>query len=226
MPSQAQIEHFRFKTDVAVGRYASLATGLIFGPRLAEVYIPYLLTLHQIVRATVPLMRAGAAEAARRLAAGDETCRGIPEYYSMHADEETQHVEWLLEDLAVMGVPTAEVLRRQPSPDVAALVGSQYYWIYHFHPGFLLAYMVVMECYPLDISDIDLFRERTGFPEAAFRTMLVHARLDPGHGRDLYRFMENSALSDEVFDGLASCSISTCAHLTRIFSDLAATPSA
>lgn len=98
-----RVARFRFKTDLALGQYAKIATGLIFGPRLAQVYGSYLLTLHQIIRASVPLMQVAADEAARRFAAGDGTCRGLAEYYLQHKEEETRHVEWLLEDIEVMG---------------------------------------------------------------------------------------------------------------------------
>ena len=114
------------------------------------------------------------------------------------------------------------MLRKLPSTEVAALVGSQYYWICHYHPAFLLAYFVVMECDPLDLADIVLFNERTGFPAAAFRTMEAHARLDPGHGQDLFRFLETCSLSDQVFEGWSTCSISTSGYLARIFADIGA----
>ena len=50
-------------------------------------------------------------------------------YYLEHAEEESGHEEWLLNDLASFGIARDQVSQRLPYPTVAALVGVQYYWM-------------------------------------------------------------------------------------------------
>ena len=77
----------------------------------------------------------------------------------------------------MLGRPRSDVLARPPSPTVAALVGSQYYWIFHFHPVALLGYIAVLEGYPPSMAMIDQLEAGTGYPREAFRTMIAHAEL-------------------------------------------------
>ena len=54
---------------------------------------------------------------------------------------------------------------RMPSPTVAALVGSQYYWIFHYHPVALLGFVALfVEGHPPTPQLIEVLNERTGFP--------------------------------------------------------------
>lgn len=73
---------------------------------------------------------------------------GLATYLERHVDEERQHDDWLLEDLAELGVAREDVWGRIPSPNIAALVGSQYYWMRHYHPVALLGYIAVLEGRP------------------------------------------------------------------------------
>ncbi len=69
----------------------------------------------------------------------------LGEYYKKHIQEEMNHDEWILNDLQSIGVPHEESLSRKPLQSVAELVGSQYYWIYHWHPVCLLGYISFLE---------------------------------------------------------------------------------
>jgi hypothetical protein len=123
----------------------------------------------------VPLTEAALARA-REL--GEEP---LASYLEEHVDEELGHDETLLGDLELVGLPRQAVLERMPAPSVAALVGSQYYWIHHHHPIAFLGYVALMEGYPPTTDLIELLIERTGYPREAFTTYIEHAELDPGH---------------------------------------------
>ena len=215
-----RLSRFQFKTELAVGQLSALAGEVLSGPQLSEIFLEYLIALHCIIRASEPLLQAGADEAARRYQEGDQSCRGLAEYYALHKEEEADHALWLLEDIATLGVSPEVVLARQPSVEIAALAGSQYYWIYHYHPGLLLGYLAVLEGYPLEKQRIDYFQQQTGFPDTAFRTLLKHAQLDPGHGNELMQFLDTCALSDAVFEGLSTSSLVTCSYLMRVLHSL------
>jgi hypothetical protein len=165
-------------------------------PRLAEVLPDYLYTTHCMIRASVPLMQV-AAERSRAIASTDAVASAIAPYFQKHIREEMHHDDWLLEDLVVLGYDPAELLRQPPSPAVAAMVGSQYYWIHHYHPVALLGYIAVMEGYPPTIEQVDGLVARTGFPRTAFRTMLRHAQLDPHHRDDLDQLLDTLPLAPE-----------------------------
>ena len=100
----------------------------------------------------------------------------------------------------------ATVLARMPPPPVAGLVGSQYYWIHHYHPVAFLGYVALMEGYPPTLELIDELVERSGHPRAAFRTYVEHAELDPGHRDHLDRTIDSLPLdaSHEVAIGISA----------------------
>ncbi len=216
----SRLGRFQIKTELAVSQLSVVARQVLSGPQLSTIFLEYLIALHGIIRASEPLLQAGADEAARRWQQGDMSCRGLADYYALHKEEETDHALWLLEDIEVLGLTREVVLARQPSADIAALVGSQYYWIYHYHPAFLLGYLQVLEGYPLNKKRIDYFQQQTGFPDAAFRTLLKHAQLDPGHGTELLQFLDSCALSDKIFEGLSTSSVLTCGYLVQVLQSL------
>lgn len=173
-----------------------LAAGrrLLDHARVRDAYAEYLVTMHGIIRASVPLMRAATAQAAELR--GDPIAAGLVEYLAEHIDEEADHDEWLLEDLELIGVPRASVIERPPTSTVAALVGAQYYWMLHYHPVALLGYIAVLEGYPPDPHDVERLEERTGYPRDAFRTLAAHAELDQHHRDELFATIDGLPLTE------------------------------
>lgn len=164
------------------------------GPDPRARHLAFSIQLHQIMRASLPLMEATRACAAGR-AAADPVCAAVAGYLGEHIEEERDHDLWLLEDLEAAGVPRSDVLGRVPSPRVASLVGAHYYWALHHHPVALLGYVAVLEGSPPSQSFFDRLRDESGLPEAAFRTMRKHGELDPGHKDDLDRFLDSLPLT-------------------------------
>jgi hypothetical protein len=167
---------------------------LIGHPALHELYPRYLALAHSKIQASVPLMEAALATA-RRLP-DDPLAGPLADYLERHIPEERGHDEWLLADLEFLGVPRDEVCRRVPSPTVAALVGAQYYWVYHVHPVGLLGYIGLLEGYPPVPEDIDRMQAATGYGPEAFRTLRLHAELDPHHGAELDDLLDSLPLDD------------------------------
>ena len=173
---------------------APLYDELWASPDPARVYLPFLVLLHQIIRASVPLMEAARA-CARDRAPGDAVCTALVPYLDEHIEEERHHDAWLLEDLEIAGVPRGDVLERIPSPRVAALVGAAYYWVFHHHPLALLGYIAVLEGSPPSRSFTEGLEARTGLPRSAFRTLEKHGEVDPGHGQALDRLVDSLPLT-------------------------------
>lgn len=186
-------QQLRYKIRLVLGELQASAATLLTHPRIGDLYVDYLFTLHSMMRASVPLMQT-ALEHATALADKDPAAAGFADYLSKHIREEMHHDDWLLDDLEVLGVDRARMLARIPSSTVTEMVGSQYYWIYHYHPIALLGYIAVMEGYPNTLEMIDDIRQKTGFPREAFRTLIKHANLDIRHRDDLNEMIDKLPL--------------------------------
>jgi Iron-containing redox enzyme len=141
-------------------------------------------------------------------------------YLEEHVDEELGHDETLLDDLELIGVDRASAVERMPSPTVAALVGSQYYWIRHYHPVAFLGFVGVMEGYPPTTGLIEELIARTGYPPEAFRTYIEHADLDPGHRDHLDRVVDSLPLTREHESALGVSAIATAGLAARALEEL------
>jgi Iron-containing redox enzyme len=204
----------RAKIHVASGPFIHACERLATHPRIAELYPAYLITLHTIVRATVPLMQAALGRA-REVADADEAARALRPYLERHIEEERDHDEWLLEDLERLGIDRRQALTRVPSPSVAALVGSQYYWTFHYHPVALLGYFAFAEGYPPTPTLIETLATGTGLPPGAFRTIAAHGELDPRHRDELDQVIDALPLTPDLEVAMGLSAISSIGHMTR-----------
>jgi len=194
--SPGNAERLRGALGLVSGEAVRATARLLGHPRIRELYPEYLVTLHGVVRASVPLMET-ARERALALAPVDPVAAGLAGYLAEHIDEERDHDEWLLDDLEVVGVARATVLARIPSPTVARAVGAQYYWVLHHHPVMLLGWIGLLEGYPPQSSTIDALQTRTGWPPDAFRTLRAHTELDQEHGDELFEALDRLPLTED-----------------------------
>jgi heme oxygenase-like protein len=204
----------RRKIALAIGPFSAACTALVEHPRLSELWPKYLVLQHEIIRATVPLTEA-ASERARALADTDALAAQLAPYLDEHVDEERHHDDSLLDDLEVLGIDRASVLERMPSPAVATLVGSQYYWLFHYHPLTLLGFIALMEGYPPTPELVEMLIERTGYPPEAFRTFSEHAELDPHHRAHLDETLDSLPLTRRHETILAVSATSTAVLAAR-----------
>jgi hypothetical protein len=184
-PGQA----LRYKLSLAEPGLDALCRAFWQHPAVAAAFPEYLFGLWSSMRATLPLLQAAAARA--RELSDPLSARLLP-YFLEHADEERGHDDWLLEDMEGFGIPRAEVFARLPPPDVAAMIGTQYYFIAHAHPVALLGCFAVLEGSPLTEPDLSGLSARAAIPRPLLRTLDKHALLDPHHRDDL----------DALVDGL------------------------
>jgi hypothetical protein len=169
----------------------------------------------------VHLMEAAVARA-QELAPGDPVARGLAEYLERHIVEEMHGDEpggATLDDLAALGVDTAALRADPPSPKIAALVGAQYFWIYHFHPVAILGYLE-LEAYHPYRPTVELLIERTGLPRAGFRQLLLHAKLDVVHARELHRLLDSLPLEPQQERLIARSALQTMSMLVDLLLDI------
>ncbi|MFG2426458.1 iron-containing redox enzyme family protein [Streptomyces sp. NPDC048590] len=180
-------------------------------------YLDYLRTMHTVIRASVPLM-VRALERARSLdACGDPLAGPLAAYLREHIREEEGHDAWLLEDIRAAGALPGRVLVTMPSPLVAALAGSHYYWIEHHHPVVLLGYIAVLEGYAPAPGLTSRIAAATGLPDAALRTVREHAALDTGHLDELYALLDRLPLTRRQESDVTVGALHSLDALTRIF---------
>jgi hypothetical protein len=197
----------RQKLALAIGPFRAACTSLVEHPRLTELWPEYLIAQHQIIRATVPLTKVAAERAKDRIDA-EPVASELAAYLDEHVGEELGHDDDLLADLEALGVDREAVLARIPSPAVASLVGSQYYWIFHHHPIAFLGFVALMEGSPPTPELIRELMARTGHPAEGFRTFAEHGDLDPGHRDHLDRTIDSLPLTPhhEVVMGISAVS--------------------
>jgi hypothetical protein len=185
----------RAKIELVLPELANVAQALWGHPDFRELYPSFLFAMHGLTRASVPLMQAALDQALIR---DDPLSAQLAAYFRHHIPEERGHDEWVLEDLRVLGIDSADVLAKQPSAVIAELVGSQYYWIFHYHPVALLGYIAVIEGYPPSPEGVAELQTISGYPVAAFRTLAKHARLDLRHRADLNELLDELPLTPEL----------------------------
>ena len=175
---------------------AENSPSLLTHPRLRDFYGELLYVLYSTIRANLPLMQA-ARDCARQRSADDRVAAKLAGYLDKHIGEEMHHDEWLLEDMELLGFNRDAVWRRIPPVEVAALVGAQFYWIQYVHPVAILGYIAVLECDATPESAVEEAIRSSGLPAAAFRTILMHSRLDPHHRDDFNAMLDGLPLTED-----------------------------
>ncbi len=170
-------------------------------PELRELYPRFLVQLFHLVRGGLELMRFAAAQAATmphcsvaRIASG---------YLLHHAEEEQDHADWLLRDLAALGVGEAAVHGAVVLPAVRSLLNNQYQAITSTHPVSLFGYLLVLEGSPPLPDQLDAIEARTGLPRPAFDCLRAHGEDDPAHFAELNSTLDSMPLTLGQETGIA-----------------------
>lgn len=199
-------------------RLTELIRHIWYHPQLGELYPEFLFAMHGAMQASAPAMRIAADRCGET--ASDALRGPLRDYYLEHAAEEQGHEEWLLADLASLGISRDRVLRRLPYPSVVAMVGSQYYWIRHVHPVAYLGYLAVLE-QPAETEFLREVHRRTGIPLSSMSCHLKHAELDPEHVAEFDAALDNFPLTPEEEELVAVSAITTIGHLEKVFTEIA-----
>jgi len=181
-------------------------------------YIEYLQTMHMVIRASVPLMDLAVSRCAE-LAPYEPAAVTLRSYLIRHIAEERHHDDWIVDDLRATGFDPTALLAEQPAPVIAALVGSQYYWVNHYHPVCLLGYIAVLEGHAPSSQLSERLRAATGFPAEAFRALDHHADVDDRHAAQLYQLLDGLPLTASQDAAVGVSALHTAASLTELFNN-------
>lgn len=203
--------------SMAQPRLTSLIHDVWFHPRLRELYPEFLFATYGVTVSSAPAMRTAAELCASKDSGPLELW--LKDYYLEHAMEEEDHGKWLLEDLNSLGISRSRVFERIPYPSVAALVGSQYYWMKHVHPIAYLGFIAVLEA-PTELQFLKEISDRSGIPWKSMSCHVRHAELDEDHIVEFDAMLDSLPLNTEHQDLITVSAISTIGYLEQVFSDV------
>ena len=210
----------RFKIDLGRSSLADASRTFWTQPDLAARFPEFLFHLFSAMRTSVSLISA-ARDTANNLADGDDIAAAVVNYFAEHVEEEREHANWLLDDMVALGADRQQVLARPPPTSVAALVGTQYYWIRHVHPAMLLAYLVILEGDPMPAHVIEDYATAAGIPADGLRTLVYHSETDVEHSNELFKLIDNLPLSSEFEQKLGLNALQVIGQLAEVFRGLA-----
>jgi heme oxygenase-like protein len=173
----------------------------------------------------VPLMEA-ALERARTLAPDDPVAAGLAAYLEHHIPEEMHSEEpgdAVVDDLAVLGLDPAVVRALPTTPQIEALVAAQLAWIRDDHPVAILGFLE-LEAHQADRDVLSRLIEKTGLPREAFGQLLLHAKLDLVHAKELHRVLDSLLLKPEHEQLVGLSALHTISLVTHAFLDVVAEP--
>ena len=186
------------KLDLLVPAFAAPGRLLLEGPNARELFPRYLAASSYLTLAMVPLMEV-ALDRARALAPDDPVASGLADYLERHIPEELHGGapgRAALDDLEALGIDTVAFREEPPPPTTAAFIGTLCFWIWHRHPVAILGFLALEAFHP-HAATVERLIETTGLPRTGFRQLLVHARLDPHHAKELHRVLDALPLEPE-----------------------------
>lgn len=187
-----------------------------------RVWVEYMVVVHHIIQASVPLLEA--ARASDEWGSASPYSQPIANYLAQHIQEEADHDEWLLDDLSSVGISRSDVEGRVPSRQVASLVGAMYYWIRHGHPAAIFGYMGVLEGYPPDPAQLYDIERSTGLPHSTFQTFHHHASVDASHSEELFNFVDSVAWSQRARLAMSLAGVHTAQGYESLLRHLTCAP--
>jgi len=183
-----------------------------------EVCIEHVFLNQMVARATVPLMQ-DVIKCAEKID-NDPVCEPLIAYMHKHIAEEMDHDEWYLNDLEKLGVSREKVRSRVPPINVAALVGSQYYWMRHHHPVAFMGYIACLEVNHPTVEYVNTLIEKSGLPAEGFSTVLEHATIDSHHAKDIVDTINALPLTEEHYRMIEMSAFQTYRYVALIMEDV------
>jgi hypothetical protein len=163
-----------------------------------------------------------ALEHARALGPGDPLAAGLTAYLERHIPEEMHSDEpggAVVDDLAALGLDPVEVRALPTTPQIAALVAAQLTWMSEVHPVAILGFLE-LEAHNADRGTVERLIQKTGLPREGFGQLLLHAKLDLVHAKELHRVIDSLPLElrHEQLIGLSA--LHTMSLVTDAFLDV------
>lgn len=174
-------------TEAARGSLLALP---ILGDALAgrvdrDDYVAFLTQAYHHVRHTTPLLMACGARLPARL-------EWLREAVAEYIREEVGHQEWILDDLAAIGVDRAVSTATRPSPATELMVAYAYDTIARGNPVGFFGMVLVLEGTSVALATraAGVIETTLGLPRSAFSYLRSHGDLDIEHTGFFERLMD------------------------------------
>lgn len=194
---------------------------LLAAPNARELCPPYLAAGSYLTLAMVPLMQA-ALESSHSLSPDDPVAVGLAKYLERHIPEELHGGapgRAMLADLEALGVDTVAFREGPLPPKTAEFLGTLFFSIWHRHPVAILGFLALEAFHP-DEADVEELIENTDLPRDGFRQLLLHARLDAHHAKELHRTLDSLPLEPRHEQLVGVTALQTIALLTEAWLDV------
>jgi hypothetical protein len=168
---------------------------LLRAPDARKLFPRCLIVAYHVSRSMIPLMEA-ALERSRVTASIDPVAFGVAAYLEHHIPEEMHSDEpggALLDDLAALGYDPVDVRALPVTPQISTMFNAQLSRINVQHPVAVLGFLE-LEAHQADLVAVERLIQKTGLPREAFAQLLLHARLDVLHAKQLHRTLDSLPL--------------------------------
>lgn len=183
-----------------------------------EVCIEHIWQNQMVARATVPLME-NVVRVAEQMP-DDPVSKPLIAYMKKHIAEEMDHDKWYADDLKQVGISTERLYARKPTPNIAALTGSQYYWINHHHPVAFMGYLAVLEVQHPSVEYVESLIDKSGLPREVFSTVMEHATIDVNHKQDIIATLNSLPLTEEQYQLVEMSAFHTFRYVALVMEDV------
>jgi heme oxygenase-like protein len=211
------------RVELVLPAYGAPLQILLGHPNARELYPRCLTVAYHVSLAMIALMVA-ALERGRALERDDPVAAGLSAYLEHHIPEEMHSEEpggALLDDLAALGVAPDEVRALPTTPQIASLVSQQLAWIADDHPVAILGFLE-LEAHQADRDTVERLIETTGLPRDGFRQLMLHARLDLVHAKELHHVLDSLPLTPGQEQLIGSSALHTMSQVTSALLDVVA----
>lgn len=157
-----------------------------------ETYIAFLTEAYHHVKHTVPLLMACGSRLPERL-------EWLREAIVKYVEEEVGHQEWILNDLATLGVDKESVRHGRPAPATELMVSYAYDLIVRSNPVGFFGMVYVLEKTSSTIATFAASQIASGLslPSTAMSYMVSHGSLDIQHMEDFAHLMNRLDNDDD-----------------------------
>ncbi len=141
---------------------------------------------------------------------------------TVHALEEKDHANWLLEDLIHVGIDKNKIQIKGPSLPIRRLIGSQFALACTVTPFAILGYFYAFECRPSDKDKIAILANELGLPIDVFKTILYHCDVDTIHQIPIQSLLERVVVTfPQYYNSILESAVSAITEWTKLFATIA-----
>jgi Iron-containing redox enzyme len=208
------------KVGLVLPAYGAPLSLLLEHPRARTLYPRCLIVSYHISRSMVPLMEAALMHARAR-GPGDPVVVGLAGYLERHIPEEIHDDvpgDAVVDDLEALGLDPVDVRALPMTRQITELVAAQIGWMSEDHPVAILGFLE-LEAHNADLATVERLIEKTGLPREGFGQLLLHAKLDLVHAKELHRVLDELPLEPAHEQLIGLSALHTMSLVTEAFLD-------